>query len=847
MLATSLKAVWARKLRLLMSTFAIVLGVAFVAGSLMFTDSLNRAFSGIMNGTVGDATVRATQDASQHSRGGDTRTIGPDVLAKARSAKGVAQVDGVVSSMSATVLAKNGKVIGGQGAPAFGVNYHDARAADGVPGLHITQGRAPTSAGEIALDAKTAERGGYHLGDTVSILTSGQTPRWSGRLVGYASYANGSMVGSTLAVVDTKTAQQLFLDGKDAYTSLWVQARPGVSQSTVVEQIKPFVPKGFEAVTGKQASDEAASGIKKALSFITTFLLVFAGVALLVGSFLIVNTFGILVAQRSRELALLRALGASSRQVLASVLVEALVVGLVGSLVGIGVGVLLAKGISALLSALGADIDTGGLVLEPRTVAVSLLVGLGVTALAAWLPARRASRISPIAAMRDDQVEPEQTVRRRAVVGALVFVVGAALAAWKLAADTSIWVFVAGMVLMLFGTISATPVLARPVVRAIAAVARPRSGIVAQLAAENSLRNPRRTAATASALMIGMALVSMMTVFGASASGSVDALIAKNFRGDYVVSGQFSEPISASIATRMRSVDGVQTVSRLRLGDGTFNDAPATIEGVDAATFRQVAPVELNSGKDALDDRSVLISSEKAKAYGITVGDVTRLTIGRANVKRLTVIGIFDRDASPRAADYVVSMPTFETVGGSTKDNTLYVLRRPGADAANVKKGLDSVVADLPTVTVKDQAGYAAEQRAPIDTMLVLIYGLLGLAIVIAVLGIINTLALSVIERTREIGLLRAVGLARSQLRSMVRLEAVTISLVGAVIGVVLGTIFGVLFQRTQANSGVDVLVIPWLRLALFLLLAALVGVLAAWWPARRAAKLNVLAAISAP
>ena len=243
----------------------------------------------------------------------------------------------------------------------------------------------------------------------------------------------------------------------------------------------------------------------------------------------------------------------------------------------------------------------------------------------------------------------------------------------------------------------------------------------------------------------------------------------------------------------------------------------------------------------------MLISSEKAKAYGITVGDVTRLTIGRANVKRLTVIGIFDRDASPRAADYVVSMPTFEAVGGSTKDNTLYVLRRPGADAANVKKGLDSVVADLPTVTVKDQAGYAAEQRAPIDTMLVLIYGLLGLAIVIAVLGIINTLALSVIERTREIGLLRAVGLARSQLRSMVRLEAVTISLVGAVIGVVLGTIFGVLFQRTQANSGVDVLVIPWLRLALFLLLAALVGVLAAWWPARRAAKLNVLAAISAP
>lgn len=845
MLLTSLRTVWARKLRLLMSTFAIVLGVAFVAGSLMFTDSLGRAFTGIMNGTVGDATIRLAQETAGHGARISTRTIGPGSLAKARAADGVQQVDGVVSSVSATVLGKNGKVIGGQGAPAFGVNFHTAKAAGGTEGLHITEGRAPVKDGQIALDPKTAERGGYRLGDRVTILTSGRSPRYTGELVGYASYASGSMVGSTLAVVDTRTAQKLFLDGQNGYTSLWIEAKAGTSQSDVVKAVQPAVPAGFEAVTGKQASDEAATGIKKALTFITTFLLVFAGVALLVGSFLIVNTFGILVAQRSRELALMRALGASRRQVFTGVLVEALVVGLVGSLLGIGAGVLLARGISALLSALGAEIDTGGLVLAPRTVVVSLVVGLGVTALAAWLPARRASIVSPVAAMRDDQVEPESATSRRAWAGALIFVVGVALVVAQLTTDATIWVFVAGMVLMLFGTIAATPVLARPVVRGIGAVARPRHGVVAQLAGENSLRNPRRTAATTSALMIGLALVSMMTVFGASASGSVDALISKTFRGDFVVSGQRAEPMSSAIAASMRTVDGVRIVSRMRLGEGRVGDATATIEAVDAASLDAVSPITVTAGTNRLTDAGVLVSTDRATAHHLEVGDTVRLTIDGSGTKVVSVDGLFDKSANGREADYVVTIPTFEAAGGSSRDNIVRILATPGADREAVKAHLDAVVKEIPTVTVKDQAGYAAEQRAPIDTMLTLIYGLLALAIVIAVLGIINTLALSVIERTREIGLLRAVGLSRRQLRSMVRLEAVTISLIGAIIGVVLGSVFGVLFQRTQADAGVDVLVVPFARLAMFLVLAALVGVLAALWPARRAAKLDILTAIA--
>ena len=845
MLKASLQSVWARKVRLLMSTFAIVLGVAFVAGSLMFTDTLNRTFTSVMNGTVGDVVVRPTDEARGHrTAGADARVLPASVVDSARRAPGAKQVDGVISSANAYVLDRKGHVIGGQGAPAFGVNYHDAQAAGGTPGMHVVTGRAPRGPGEIALDPTTMQRGGYRIGDQVSLITSGNPPRYRGKLVGTVAYADGSMAGSTLAALDTKTAQQLFLDGKNAYSTLWISAKPGTSQATLRDQIKPSIPAGYEVVTGKQASDEAASAIKKGLSFITTFLLVFAGVALLVGSFIIVNTFNMLVMQRTKELALLRALGASARQIKRSIVVEASIVGLIGSVLGVAAGVLLARGIVALLSVVGASLQMGEMLIKPRTVVVALVVGLLVTILAAWLPARRAAAIAPVTAMRLDPVEPESRTTRRAIVGFSLLLLGGLLILVGLRPGMSVWVLSVGMLVALLGTIAATVVLARPVVTLVGLLTR-RAGIVSQLSRDNALRNPRRTAATASALMVGLTLVSMMTVFGASASSSVDETIAKQFRGDFVVGGLPGQAMPPKIAEQIRRVDGVKTVSPVRQAQGKIGGKTSVIQGVDAAAYLQVERPQLSAGSVHLTGSSVVLSQETAKGLNAHPGSRVTVTVDGLHVKTLTVSGILDDDATT-AVGALVAMPTFTQLGGANKDASLSVVRQPDANIADVKAGISKVVTDVPTISVKNQTEYASEQRAPIDQMLMLIYGLLGLAIIIAALGVLNTLALSVLERTREIGLLRAVGLSKRQLRSMVRIESVAITLVGAVLGVLLGVAFGVAFQRSQADAGVSVLAIPFGKLALFLVLALVIGLIASWWPARRAANLRILDAIAA-
>ena len=847
MLKSSLKSVWARKVRLLMSTFAIVLGVAFVAGSLMFTDTLNKAFTGMMNGTVPDVRVQISGAQEGHRTAGGTSTaISPAILDKVRKLPGVQQAEGDITTMSAYVLGKNGNVVGGQGAPALGFNYQTAPAAGNVQGLRVTSGRAPTKAGEVALDRETLTRGGYRLGDTVTVLTSGNPPRYQAKLVGTIGYAGGASVGATMVIVDTHTAQQLFLDGKNGYQSLWVAAKPGTTQSTLASQIKPLLPKGYEIVTGDKASEESANAIKQALSFITTFLLVFAGIALLVGSFLIVNTFGMLIAQRTRELALMRALGASARQVQGSVLVEALIVGLLGSLLGIGLGVALAHGIVALFGAVGAELNVGTMILSPRTVLISLAVGLIVTALAAWLPARRAARIAPVAAMRDDHVEPEQQVKRRSLIGVVLLLIGAAAMIFQLQSKGSVWWLALGMFLGLFGAIAATPLVARPIVRLVTAPGR--GGVVPRLAGDNALRNPRRTASTASALMVGLTLVTMMTVFGASASGSIDKQISEQFKGDFVVAGLPGQALSPTIASSMKKVDGVETLSAVRMTPGKANGTRTTIFGVNPRDYEKVTELTMASGTKNLTDDGVLVAQKSADFFKLKPGDKVTLTVDGVTVKQVPVQGVIadPKDGFTEFSDgFTVTTKLFGELGGAARDARLTILTRSGADKEQVRRGLDQVITGMPTISVKDQAGYAAEQRQPIDQMLMLIYGLLGLAIIIAALGVLNTLALSILERTREVGLLRALGLSRRQLRRMVRIESIAITLIGAVTGVVLGTLYGIAFRASQADSGVTTLVMPYGRLVLFLVLAIVIGVVAAWWPARRAAKMNVLDAIA--
>ncbi|MEV7430386.1 FtsX-like permease family protein [Nocardioides sp. NPDC092400] len=844
MIRAALKSLLGRKLRLLMSTFAIVLGVAFVAGSLVFSDTLGRSFTALFASTVGDVVVQP--EGGTTSQGApSTQTLPAALVDELAEVEGAARADGNVEAVGVFVVDTDGKVVGGLGPPALGGNWNDAPAGHGLTGLTIQEGRAPERSGEVVLDARTAERAGYGIGDDVPFVTSTDRLNLDAELVGIAEFAEGgSLNGATLAQFDTATAQELFLEGADAYNDIWVTAEDGVSQEELAERVREVLPAGVEAVTGDDAADEAASDLLEAVSFLTTFLLIFAGIALVVGSFLIVNTFSILVAQRSRELALLRALGASKRQVTWSVQLEALVLGLVGSTVGLGLGVLLAMGIRAVTATFGLDLTGQGLVFSPRTVLAAYAVGVLVTMAAAWLPARRTARIAPVQALRDDVALPESSMRRRLWAGLVLVVGGLAALAAGLFADVprAGWWVGLGVLAVLLGVAAASPVLSRPFLSAARAAYARVFGAVGNLAGQNGLRNPRRTTATASALMIGLTLACTMAIVGDSAKATVDKSVEENFVGDYVVSSAFGGEFSPAIADRMAGVDGVASVLRERFAFAERDGEGQGVAATDPDTVDDLGLTLVEGSADPLRDDTVVVQQSWAEEEGVGVGDTVTLDLPTGEAA-WEVVGVFEDDP-------IVFLPLLTTVdtllaaGFPDRDNYIVVDAEPGAGPA-LQDRLEEVVADSPVVTVKDEAGFAAEQREPIDQLVLMIFALLGLALVIAVLGIVNTLALSVIERTREVGLLRAIGLSRAQLRLMITLESVVIAVLGAVLGVLLGTFFGVALMRALRDEGLDVVSVPAGQLAAFLLVAVVVGVLAAVLPARRAARLDVLRAIA--
>jgi putative ABC transport system permease protein len=847
-LRATLRGIVAHKLRLLLSMVAVVLGVAFVAGSYVFTDTLDRAFTGITSGAVGDVIVRPVGGAGGAPLAGQggSNTVPESLVADLAAVPGAARADGRITAFGTFVVSASGKLIGGGGPPGIALSYSDGPAADGVPTATLDAGRWPTAPGEVVLDRDTAEKAGYLVGEEVALITSTEQPRVTARLVGTADFAGASLVGATIVMFSPQQAQELYVGGEDAWSTVWVTAAPGTSQDQLKTAVDAVLPDGYEATTGAAAAARAASRIDEALSFVNTFLLVFAGVALTVGAFLIVNTFSILVAQRSRELALLRAIGASRRQVAGSVLLEAGVVGLAGSAVGVGLGVLLAIGIKAVFGRVGLDLTASDLVLRPRTVVVALAVGVLVTVVAAYLPARRAGRVPPVAAMRDDAVLAEGGMRWRLVVGGVLLTAGVVGMAGGLAGWSSepTYVLGAGIFGVLVGTALVSPAAGRPVLGALGWGYRRSFGAVGRMAEQNARRNPRRTGATASALMIGVSLVTMMSVLGASAKASIDKALADDVVADYVVSSVVGQGFSATIADDIEQVPGVADVLRVR---GTRVEVDGDREfasGIDPQAVAGVAtPAVVAGSLDDLGADGIALSTGYATDHGLTLG--SQVTVGFAGDEvPATVVATYDTGAVLQT-DVTMSLAGFEALGVPPTDRTVFVTAAPGADRTALRQALDGIVADLPTVTVGDQAEFAAKQRQPIDQVLFIVYALLGLAVVIAVLGIVNTLALSVVERVREIGLLRAVGLSRRQLRTMLRLESVAIAVLGAVLGIGLGLVFAVALQRSLVDDGIDVLAVPWGQLVLFVAVAALVGVLAALWPGRRAARLDVLRAIA--
>ncbi|MGK2874705.1 MAG: ABC transporter permease [Nocardioides sp.] len=848
----TLRNLFARKVRLVMSGLAIVLGVAFLAGVLVFSNGLSTTFDTIIKGSTPDAQVRLTglDNFSADGLGTSAQLITPDQIAAIAAVPEVARADGGVDGLGLSLLDSDGALVGGTGAPTLAFNYNDTLNMDGQQILVLDSGKWPTAPGEVVLDASSADRADYELGDTVTMLAPyGEVDR-AATLVGTANFNGGGTAGATLVLFDTEQAQDIFLGGADAFTSVALTAVDGVSQTDLVAAVNQVVPDGFEAVTGDQIVEDAQSTVGAILGVISTFLLVFALIAVLVGGFIIVNTFSILVAQRIKELALLRALGASRNQVTRSVLTEALVMALIATTIGIGIGWALARGLAALFGAVGLEISGSALVLTPAAVITSYLVGVLVTLVAAYLPARRAGKVAPVAAMRSDGAQPAASLRRRTIIGVVIIVFGAGLAVAGIGGapgPAAVWVGAAALLWVL--TVAAiSSVAGRPVLVACRAVFGRLFGMAGRLAGENALRDPRRTGATASALMIGLALVSVIGVLAASLNKTVDDTVDEQFTSDFLVQSTNFQPFTTAIGDQMEQVDGVETLDRQQFASAILgtpsasgDDTTVFISGAQP-TFAALHQLDMIDGTARVRAETALVDTDIAADNGWAVGDDFELSFPGGNTISLTVGGIFE--PAETSAPVVVAIDQLVEAGLNRQDSSIAIMVAPGADPAAVQAGLDSIAGAAKTVAVYDKESFAKSIRDQVNQLLYMIYGLLALAIVIAVIGIINTLGLSVIERTREIGLLRAIGMSRARLRRMITLESVAISVLGAVLGMVLGVLVGALLRRALEDD-ITALAIPWGQLLVFFVISVVVGVIAAVLPAIRASRLNVLAAIS--
>lgn len=841
MLRTAWRNLRVHKLRLVLSGVAIVLGVGFVAGTLIFTDTLNRTFTDLFTQTVTDVVVTPVQSIEADDAAGATLTLPSDLLDKVSAVAGVDKAAGQVFLDGVTIIDPAGEPVGQAGPPQFGSNWEDDER---LTPYRLQEGAGPTGPGEVAIDSVSAEKAGYQVGDTVSLVTpQGQM---EARLTGIFRFGtSGNLAGATITAFDTATAQDVLLNGKSAYTEIDALATAGVSQTELADRVRAVVGDGVKVQTGQEAADQQASDITSALSFINIFLLVFAGIALFVGIFTIINTFSMLVAQRARELALLRALGATRRQVRMSVLIEAFFVGVLGSALGVALGVAVAFGLQAFFKAFGAEIPTNGLVLLPRTLIVGMIVGVLVTLVAALFPAFRASRIPPMAALREDVALPRRGLKVRAILGAVFVVLGivAMFMGASSGGGSGASLVGLGTVITLVGAIVLSPAIAGPIVRVLGGLYPRLFGTVGRLALENAQRQPRRTAATASALMIGLALVSALTVFATSTKTSVTQAVDRVFGAEFLIMNQAQRPFPATVATAVRETTGVASVSAIKYVPAEIDGAGAALTGVDPSTVSDAVNLEFDQGSMAdLTASGILTDSATADSLGLAVGDKVEVALP-TGTKSLQLVGTYSPEGG--VSGWVISNQALADAGLELGDSVVYVTAAPDADLTTVHTAIDDALSGYPTVEVQSQAEFKDQIVSSVNQVLLFMVMLLSLAILIAVLGIVNTLVLSVIERTREIGMLRAIGALRMQIRRLVVLEALVISVYGAVIGLVLGLAFATALQRTLVDQGIEVLDIPWLLMIVFLVIAGMVGVLAALWPAFRAGRLDVLQAVS--
>ncbi|GAA1426376.1 ABC transporter permease [Streptomyces thermospinosisporus] len=841
MFRTALRNVLAHKARLLMTVLAVMLGVAFVSGTLVFTNTISGALqkSSAKGFDHVDVAVTPKWKDAEGDRVGKSQELTKDTVDASARVPGAERAIGVVGGFAA-LADKDGKLVG-DGFQTQGGNYWGAKD----PRYPLVEGRAPKGPDEVLVDSETVKRAGYRVGEPVRMSVNG--PLLEPVLVGVFTTDDGNVAaGGSLALFDTATAQKVF--GKEGtFDEIDVKAEAGVSEAALKAQLDKALPRDVvETETGGTLAEEQAEAIASSMSGLKQGLLVFAGIALFVGTFIIANTFTMLVAQRTKELALLRAVGASRRQVTRSVLIEAFVVGTVAAVAGLLGGIGIGVGLRSLMGMLEATVPDGPLVITPGTVGTAFAVGILVTMLAAWLPGRRAAKIPPVAAM--SSVHAKATTKSlvlRNTLGALFSAAGVAVVLWATSLDGSDGQAPMGFgaVLLITGVFILTPLLSRPLIAAAAPVMR-LFGVSGKLARQNSVPNPRRTAATASALMIGLTLITGMTVMAGSLQKSIDKMASEAIEADYVVSMATGNALSPDVEQKLKKLDDVTATSAMRNSPSRIDGRTEFLTGVDGTAFGKLTDFEVRDGAFAIDGTRVVVDDGTAKSHDWKAGSTFDVAYEDGKKERLTVAGVYrgndmftgimidNRTLAPHQTD-----PTDMLVMVKTADGV--------SDAA--KDRLEKALGSNPAIAVQDKKDISNEIARMFTLVLNMVYGLLAMAVIVAVIGVINTLAMSVFERSQEIGMLRAVGLDRRGIKRMVRLESLVISLFGGVLGIGLGVFFGwAAGELLGTRMATYELVLPWDRLAVFLLLAATVGVLAALWPARRAARLNMLQAIKA-
>jgi putative ABC transport system permease protein len=846
----SLQNTWAHKRRLIGTFFAILIGVGFLSGTLILGDTLRDNFNKLFDAGYAGVDVVVRPEKPKDSSNDDGSLQASRTL-EASLAQKIEAVDGVRAAVPETqtlgfILGKDGKALGGQGPPTFAASWNPD---EGINPYEIVKGRAPTGPDEVVIDDASAKKGKLKIGDTAGVILP--TGKIDTKVVGIAQFGSeGGGAGVTWAFFSESGTAAHLTKVPGTANSISVAAVDGVSQEQLKQRIEPVIGSGNEAITGEAIAKETVDDLNKAfLGFLTGFLVAFAGIAVFVGTFSIYNTFSIIVAQRARESALLRAIGATRRQVMNATLVEALVLGVVASVIGFAAGLGFAAMLKGVFAGFGLNLPAGGLTVKPSSIIVGLVVGVVVTLAAAFVPARRGSRVAPVEALRASAIEQAVPRRTRAIAGLVVFLIGVALLGISAGIDPDQQITVAGIgaAVTLVGMLVLGPVVAKPVAGILGSPLA-KLGLTGELARENATRNPRRTSSTAAALLVGVAVVVLFTVFIDSAKNLVTQSVDKGFGGDFVISsGQFGGlTLPPSVAADAAKLDGVDRTVGLGFQPLSLNGDPADwYANADAAKLAGIVDLGITEGSaESVDEGAIGISTGQAETDKVKLGDPIEVVWPDETKQKLKVGMIYDN--VDIVGDYLLSRNDYAAHSSIVADRAVFVALKDGASASQVRHGLENLVKDIGKPDVQTREEYAKSVGDRLNLLLGIVIVMLALAIIVAIMGIANTLSLSVHERTRELGILRAVGTTRRQVRRLVRWESVIVSTFGTVGGVALGVGLGaVLVQAAFSDSTTNPFTVSPTTIVMILVLGILVGILASTLPGYRAAKMEVLSAVS--